>query len=369
MAAAQSGGPVTTAAPAVKLDGAKAVRAGEELPAAPLEAWLQASVPGLQPPFAVTQFPRGHSNLTYLVTDSVNRELVLRRPPFGSKVKTAHDMGREFRILSHLSGAFPLAPRPLAHCDDPAVLGAPFYAMERLRGVIFRGATPPVELTPEKKRQIDESLIDTLADLHAFDYRKAGLEALGKPEGYIGRQISGWTKRYADAKTDDLPEIESIAAWLEKRQPRESGAALIHNDYKFDNVVLDAGDPARIVGILDWEMSTLGDPLMDLGTALAYWVEEGDRDELKTLAFGPTLLAGSLTRRELAERYARRSGRDVSGIVFHYCFSLFKNAVVLQQIYARYKAGLTKDERFAALIFGVNLLGQEAVRASERGTI
>jgi aminoglycoside phosphotransferase (APT) family kinase protein len=278
-------------------------------------------------------------------------------------------MGREFRILSRLAGAFALAPRPLAASDDPAVLGAPFYVMERLRGLIFRGATTSVPLSAEKKRQVDEALIDTLADLHAFDYQKAGLADLGKPEGYIGRQLSGWTKRYQDAKTDEIPEVEQIVRWLEARKPAESGAALIHNDYKFDNVVLDQQDPANVIGILDWEMSTLGDPLMDLGCALAWWVEEKDRDELKAFAFGPTLVPGSLTRAELAARYARRSGRDLSGIVFHYCFSLFKNAVVAQQIYARYKAGLTKDERFASMIFGVALLTQEAVAASERGTL
>jgi aminoglycoside phosphotransferase (APT) family kinase protein len=359
--------PATSAA--APIDDARAVRAGEELPAAPLEAWLLASVPGLQAPFSITQFPKGHSNLTYLVTDAAGRELVLRRPPFGSKVKTAHDMGREFRILSRLAGAFPLAPRPLAHTDEPAVIGAPFYVMERLRGLIFRGARPPVELSPAKKRAVDEALIDTLADLHAFDYRKAGLADLGKPDGYIERQITGWTRRYADAKTDEIPEVEQIAAWLSKHRPPESGAALIHNDYKFDNLVLDADDPAKVIGILDWEMSTLGDPLMDLGTALAWWVEDADRDELKAFAFGPTLTPGSLTRRELAERYSRRSGRDISGLLFHYCFSLFKNAVVAQQIYARYKAGLTKDERFARMIFGVSLLTREAVAASERGSL
>ncbi len=359
----------TPVAGAGKIDGAKAVRAGEELPLATLEPWLLAHVPGLVAPLVVLQFPRGHSNLTYLVTDAAGRELVLRRPPFGSKVKSAHDMGREFRILSRLAGAFPLAPRPLAASDDAAVLGAPFYVMERLRGLIFRGATASVPLTPEKKRQVDEALIDTLADLHAFDYQKAGLADLGKPEGYIGRQVSGWTKRYQDAKTDEIPEVGQIVKWLEAHQPAESGAALIHNDYKFDNLVLDQQDPAKVIGILDWEMSTLGDPLMDLGTALAWWVEEKDRDELKGFAFGPTLTPGSLTRAQLVERYTRRSGRDTSGIVFHYCFSLFKNAVVAQQIYARYHAGLTKDERFAAMILGVSLLTQEAVAASERGTL
>jgi aminoglycoside phosphotransferase (APT) family kinase protein len=241
--------------------------------------------------------------------------------------------------------------------------------MERIRGLILRGISlpPGLELPPSKVREICESLVDNLVDLHAFDPAAVGLGDLGKPQGYVRRQVEGWTKRYADAKTDDIPAVEEIAAWLAERMPGESGASLIHNDYKHDNVVLDADEPSRVVGVLDWEMSTLGDPLMDLGTMLGYWVEQGDSDELKMVAFGPTMLPGSLTRREIADRYGRRSGRDVSGLLFHYCFALFKTAVVAQQIYARFKAGLTRDERFAMMIVGVKVLAETALQAARRG--
>jgi aminoglycoside phosphotransferase (APT) family kinase protein len=351
------------------IDQPKPPRPGEELDPRAVGAWLRERVPGLTGDPEILQFPKGHSNLTYLVRFE-GRELVLRRPPFGTKVKTAHDMGREFRVLSKLAPVWSKAPRPLAHCDDAAVIGAPFYVMERLRGVILRGNVAPagIDLPPAQVRAICEGLVDALADLHAVDYAAAGLADLGRPDGYVRRQVEGWTRRYADARTDDVPSVEQAAKWLADHLPRERGAALIHNDFKHDNAVLDAADLSRVVGVLDWEMSTLGDPLMDLGTMLGYWVEEGDTDELKMIAFGPTTLPGSLTRRELAARYAARTGRDVSGLLFHYCFALFKTAVVVQQIYARYKAGLTKDERFAVMIVAVKVLADAAVAAACKGS-
>ncbi len=354
------------------LDRARPVRAGEELPLEPLTLWLLEKLPELRAPFTVEQFAKGYSNLTYLVIDSAGRELVLRRPPRGSKVKSAHDMGREVRVLSALaplSSQFGKAPRPLAQCDDESVIGVPFYVMDRLRGTILRGPTPPVPIPPEEKRAIDSALVDTLVALHALDVRAPALAALGKPEGYVERQVSGWTRRYADAKTDDVPEIEEAARWLAAHLPRESGAALIHNDFKFDNVVLSSQNLTQVLGVLDWEMATVGDPLLDLGTALAYWVEEGDRDELRTFAFGPTYLPGSFTRREFAQAYALKSGRDVGDLSFYLSFALFKNAVVAQQIYARYKAGLTQDERFAMLGYWVKLLAEESLRVSAQGHI
>lgn len=348
-------------------DRPRGVRSGEELDAARLEAYLRDRLPDGGGPIAIHQFPSGHSNLTYLVTMG-GREWVLRRPPFGSKVKTAHDMGREHRILSKLHAVFPPAPKPILHCEDDSVLGAPFYLMERVRGVILRRGVPEgLDLGPDTMRRLCESFIDTLADLHALDFRAAGLGDLGKPEGYNERQVVGWTRRYRDAKTDAIDDVDRIAAWLSARIPEESGASLLHNDYKFDNVVLDPKDPTRIVGVLDWEMSTLGDPLMDLGTALGYWVEPSDSDELKMLAFGPTTLPGAMTRRELVARYAERTGRDASNLLFYYCFALFKTAVVLQQIYYRFKQGLTHDERFGALILGVRVLAKTAIDAADRG--
>ena len=355
------------------IDGARAVRAGEELDAAKLAAYLGGVLGALGGPVVVEQFPGGHSNLTYLlrvpVADGV-RELVLRRPPFGSKVKSAHDMGREHRILSRISAVFPQAPRPIEYCDDPAILGAPFYLMERVRGVILRRVPPPgLDLGPEVMRRLCTAFIDTLADMHAVDWAAAGLADLGRPEGYVTRQVTGWTKRYADSRTDDVPDVDAIAAWLAARIPPEQGASLIHNDYKFDNIVLDPAEPTRIIGVLDWEMSTIGDPLMDLGTTLGYWVEDTDDPQLKLLSFGPTARPGCMTRRELADRYGERTGRDVSDLLFYYCYALFKTAVVLQQIYYRWHQGLTQDPRFAGLGEGVKVLARCAVRAAESGKV
>jgi aminoglycoside phosphotransferase (APT) family kinase protein len=339
-------------------DAPRAVRAGEELDLARLADWMRSA--GVPPgPLSQEQFPKGHSNLTYLVR-SGEQELVLRRPPFGSKVRTAHDMAREARILMKLHPVFQLAPRVVALCDDPSVLGAPFYLMERVRGIILRGTS--ARFPPEQARALCGTFVRTLAALHAVDWRGAGLE--GKPEGYVRRQVEGWTRRWRDARTSDVPEVERIASWLAERIPAESGAAFIHNDFKYDNLVLDAADPTRAVGVLDWEMSTVGDPLMDLGTALAYWVEEGDGDELKLFAFGPTFMPGSLTRAELIDEYFRCTGRAPAEMLFYFCFALFKNAVVVQQIYKRYVEGLTRDERFAMLGTAVQILAQRALDAT-----
>ncbi len=347
------------------IDPTRAVRPGEELDVSALERYVLAHVPGASAPVVVEQFPSGHSNLTYLLRAG-DLELVLRRPPFGNRVKTAHDMGREYTILSRIHAVYPPAPQPLAYCEDPSVLGAPFYLMKRIRGIILRRKPPAgLALPPERVRALCESFVDNLAALHAVDYRAAGLGDLGKPEGYVERQVTGWTKRYRDARTDDIEAIDGIASWLAARIPRESGAALIHNDYKYDNLVLDPDDPTRIVGVLDWEMSTIGDPLMDLGTALGYWIEAGDPEPMRALPFGPTDLPGSFTRREIAERYAAKTGRDVSDLRFHYCFALFKTAVVAQQIYKRFHQGLTTDERFAMMIVGVRLLGERALSVAE----
>jgi len=345
-------------------DAPRPVRAGEELDLPRLAAFLREQ--GLPAgDLSQEQFPKGHSNLTYLVRAG-GREYVLRRPPAGSKVKSAHDMGREARILLKLQPVFPLAPRVVAVCDDASVLGAPFYLMERIRGLILRGPEPRgIAISPEQAREVGVAFARTLAALHAVDHRAAGLE--GKPQGYVRRQVEGWTKRWVDARTEDVPEVDAIARWLAQRIPAESAAAFIHNDFKYDNLVLDPADPARVAGVLDWEMSTVGDPLMDLGTALGYWVEEGDAEPLKAFAFGPTFLPGSLTRAEVVEEYARAAGRELPPMLFYSCFALFKTAVVAQQIYRRYVEGLTRDERFAALGLGVRILAGTAVAATERG--
>jgi aminoglycoside phosphotransferase (APT) family kinase protein len=335
-------------------------RPGEELDQDRLAEYLRRAL-GLEGP-RVQQFPGGHSNLTYLVRAG-GREVVLRRPPFGSTVKAAHDMGREFKVLSALGPVFPKAPRVLAFCEDASVLGAPFYLMERVRGLILRSRVPEgVALPPETISRLCAALVDTLVELHGLDYAAAGLAGFGNPEGYARRQVAGWTKRYRAAQTEEVGGMDAVASWLAEHVPPPRGASLLHNDYKHDNLVLDPARPDRIVAVLDWEMSTLGDPLMDLGTTLAYWVEEGDRDELKAVAFGPTRLPGSYTRRQLGDRYTERSGRAVHDLDFYYCFGLFKIAVIVQQIYYRFRQGLTRDPRFAGLGGAVNVLAQQAAR-------
>ena len=348
-------------------------RSGEELAAAPLTAWLAAHVPDLAAgtvPLTIEQFPGGHSNLTYLLRAG-GRELVLRRPPFGSQVKSAHDMGREHRILSRLWTVYPKAPRAFAACDDPAVIGAPFYVMERVRGAVLRHQKPPagVELPPATMRRLSEAVVDGLVELHAVDAAAAGLGDLGRPHGYVERQVSGWHGRWQKARTDDVPEVDRAFAWLAGHLPPESGAALLHNDYKYDNLVLDPNDPARIVAVLDWEMATLGDPLMDLGTSLGYWMNADDDPGLLALPAGPTTLPGNLTRAEVAERYGELSGRDVSHVLFHYVYGLLKIAVIAQQIYLRFHQGLTRDARFAAILDAVRRLGRQAVGAIDKGRL
>jgi len=349
------------------VDTARSVRAGEEVNAGALEAFFAAQVPALaNKPVEILQFPGGHSNLTYLLRVG-DQEVVMRRPPFGTKVKSAHDMGREHRILSALSQHYSRAPKPLAYCEDPSVMGVPFYVMQRVRGVILRKQVPEeLNLDGPRFRKLCENLIDALVELHALDYRALGLGDLGKPEGYVQRQVEGWTKRYSGSQTDHAPVIEQVAGWLADKRPPDSGAALIHNDYKFDNVVLDPADPTRIVGILDWEMSTIGDPLMDLGTCLSYWVEANDRPMLQLFRGGPTNRPGALTRSELVQRYSERSGRPVANPLFYYAFGLFKTAVVIQQIYYRYRNGLTKDERFSLFGKSAIALCEEAAHAIEK---
>lgn len=351
------------------IDQPKAVRSGEELDLAKLEAYLAAHLPKFSGPLVVEQFPSGFSNLTYLLRAG-DQEMVLRRPPFGAQAKGGHDMSREYRILSHLADVYPKVPRPLVYSDDPEVLGAPFYVMERLKGLILRsGKAKEIELSADVMRQLSQSLVEALAELHCLDYAAAGLSDLGKPEGYVRRQVEGWIERYHKAQTDDIPAMTQIAEWMPQNMPSEKGAALIHNDFKYDNLVLDPANPARIIGVLDWEMATLGDPLMDLGTTLAYWVDSDDAPELQAMAFVPTFLTGNLNRTEIAAYYADVTGADISNAVFYYAFGLFKLGVIAQQIYYRYKQGFTKDERFGALIHGVRAVSATGVRALDRGRI
>jgi aminoglycoside phosphotransferase (APT) family kinase protein len=354
--------------PEAAIDRSQPTRAGEELDRDRLAAYLDAKLGGAQP-ITIEQFPGGHSNLTYMVRRG-ERELVLRRPPFGSAVKSAHDMGREYRVLSCLAPHYVKAPRPLLFCTDVEVIGAEFYLMERVRGLILRRELPAVEgLDAGSGRLICEAMVDALVELHALDFRAIGLGDFGKPEGYVQRQVVGWTRRYAHSRTDDIPAIDEIAIWLAANLPASGPACLLHNDFKLDNLVLDPGDLTRIAGILDWEMSTIGDPLMDLGTALCYWVEPGDAAGMQALGICPAALPGLVTRRELADLYSERSSRDLSELVFYYCFGLWKTAVVAQQIYYRYVHGHTRDPRFARLNDAVRILATRAVEAREAGQV
>jgi aminoglycoside phosphotransferase (APT) family kinase protein len=345
------------------------MRAGEEIDLARLEPFMLQHFPGLGGVLTAMQFPSGHSNLTYLVRLG-DREMVLRRPPFGSKVKSAHDMGREYRVLSKLHAAYPEAPKTILHCEDLSVLGAPFYLMERIRGIILRKDPPQgLSFSADTARSLSGSFIHNLARLHSLDYARIGLADLGKPEGYLERQVRGWIERYYSSQTDDFAEVEPISTWLKEHMPASCEAALIHNDYKYDSLMLDSGDLTKIVGVLDWEMCTLGDPLADLGTALAYWVDPQDSDDLQQIRWGPTTYPGSLTRAELAERYARITGRDISHIVFYLVFARFKVAVIVQQIYYRYHQGLTRDPRFATLQEKIKTLLRSSLRCAESGSI
>lgn len=348
-------------------DEPRAIRAGEELDVAALAAYLAREL-GTAGAVTVEQFPGGHSNLTYNVRQG-DREYVLRRPPFGSKVKSAHDMGREVTVLSALAPVYARAPRVFAYDATGDVLGAPFYLMERRRGIILRKQLPTeVSADPARTRAICELLIDALVDLHAVDFAAAGLGEFGKPAGYVERQVTGWAERYRNAQTEEIAALTEAAAWLATHRPADGAPALIHNDFKFDNVIFDDA-LGSITGVLDWEMTTIGDPLMDLGTSLSYWAQASDPPLYQQMVFGPTATPGMMTREEVARRYLERSGRRTDDLVFYYAFGLLKTAVIAQQIYYRFAKGLTTDQRFAPLIFAVRLLAEQARASIARGAI
>jgi aminoglycoside phosphotransferase (APT) family kinase protein len=363
-------------------DAAAPVRAGEALDADALAAYLGDAVPGwfgvVPAELAVEQFGGGFSNLTYLLRAPGRPDAVLRRPPRGVAGGSAHDMAREYRLLAALHPVYGRVPRPLALCDDASVLGAPFYVMERVRGVILRGRPgDPVPDAPTLAR-LAERFVAELAALHALDWRTAGMGALGRPEGYVARQVTGWTKRWHAAQTGPVPAVDATAAWLAAHQPSEppdaaARATLLHNDFKYDNFVLDpaalAGGVPTVRAVLDWEMATLGDPLMDLGTSLAYWLASSDPPALRALGLGLSAAPGSPTRAELVAAYGRTTGRDVGDALWYYVYGVFKLAVVAQQIYARYVAGHTRDARFAALGAVVEALGHQAHRAVALGRL
>ena len=349
------------------LDQAKPIRQGEELDTASLDAYLQKNIPNFSGIKDVQQFPGGFSNLTYLIK-SADQEYVMRRPPFGANIKSAHDMGREYKVLSLLEGNYDKAPKVVAYCEDDSVIGAPFYLMERVTGVVLRARKPPKPLpSPEQMHALSCATIDNLVALHGLDLEATGLAQMGKPEGYTERQITGWIRRYGKAKTDEIPDMDALAEYLASDIPPDVAPAFIHNDYKYDNMIIDPDDFGQIRAVLDWEMATVGNPLMDLGTSLSYWVEAKDSPALKT--FNLTALPGNLTRMEALQRYTEKSGRDTSNIVYHYIYACYKLGVIIQQIYARYVKGYTQDQRFAALIYVVKACADAGSKALKLGRI
>ena len=342
-------------------------RRGEELDAASVDAWLKPRVPGLDGAPRVTQYSGGASNWTYRL-EYPTHDLVLRRPPSGTKAKSAHDMGREFRVQRALAPVFPYVPEMIAHCEDASVIGADFYVMRRLDGVVPR-AKLGVTLDRQQTRALCHRAIDTLVALHKVDAERAGLASLGKGSGYTRRQIEGWTERGRRAQTWNSASFRLVTEWLAANTPDDVRTCVVHNDFRLDNLVLDPQDPTRIVGVLDWEMATLGDPLMDLGTALGYWVEADDPPILYTSVAGPTNLPGNLTRTGIVERWSRATGRDASNVTFYYAFALFKLGIIKQQLYKRWLEGLTTDERFGGMLEGVRAVSTAALLAVEKGRI
>lgn len=353
----------------VQLDQAKEVRKGEALNEVALANYLKKVFEKQTGELTVKQFPSGFSNLTYLIQFN-HIDYVLRRPPFGANIKSGHDMGREYKILSALEGNYDKAPKPVLFCEDLSILEAPFYLMERVEGTILRASTPQDQMpSPAQFATLSSQLVDTLVELHQLDYKKIGLTDLGNPEGYAERQVLGWGKRYHKAKTHDHKAMEETAIWLTNNLPKKSKASLVHNDFKYDNLVLTNDDQLNVKAVLDWEMTTLGDPLMDLGTTLGYWIHHTDPDFIAQNQLNLTTQMGNPTRGELVEMYAKKTGNPVDDIVFYFVFGVFKIAVIVQQIYYRYSLGHTQDPRFKNLDKIVELYGLVAQQAIQKKKI
>ena len=335
-------------------DEPKDLRAEDAFDVAAVHAFLAQRVDGLTGLPEVRQYGGGASNLTYLLRYP-DRDLVLRRPPAGQKSASAHDMRREYRVQERLKPVYRYVPQMLAFCDDPAVLGSDFYVMERVEGLILRGRLPRgLELSPEQASDLADHAVDSLLELHQVDAHAAGLGDLGKGAGYVGRQVAGWSERYRRARTPNVPDFEPVMRWLDEKQPPDVATVLIHNDFRLDNLVLD--EELRVVAVLDWEMATLGDPLMDLGGALAYWVQADDDEFLRASKRQPTDLPGMPTRAQVVERYARRTGFPVDDWAFYEVFGLFRLAGIAQQIYYRFHHGQTTNPAFKDFWYFVTYL-------------
>ena len=351
------------------LDEPAALREEDALPVDELARWVARHLPGVTGRPSLSQFPGGASNLTYLLRYP-GRELVVRTPPPGRKAAGSHDMGREALVMTALAGRFPVPP-VLGECDDPQIIGAPFYVMERVRGLILRADPPPgLQFGPDVAAAVAEGMVGLLVRLHGLDPAQVGLTALDRGPGYVARQVSGWSQRYRAARLPDSPDGEAVMAWLAAHQPDDVGRCLIHNDWRLDNLILDPADPSRVLAVLDWEMATVGDPFMDLGSALAYWVQADDPAIFQALRRQPTNVAGMPTRAEVVQRYCELSGRALGpgGFAFYEVFGRFRLAVIAQQIYYRFAAGQTHNPAMAGFATVVAaLIGQcdEAVRSAD----
>ena len=336
------------------------VRKGEELNEKELKAFLQKEelINDNTSDWKVTQFTHGYSNLTYLI-EIENKEYVLRRPPFGA-IKRGHDMGREFKVQSGIQKAFPKVPHMYAYTEDEAILGCPFYIMEKVDGIILNvKEAKKRNVSADEFKTIANAWLDTFVALHNVDYKEASLEDLGKPEGYVERQVSNWGKQYLKAATDDVPAAEKVMKWMQEHQPKTYAHSLVHKDDSW----------TEVNAVLDWEMATLGDPMMDLGTSLGYWTMASDHPFVQQGIPSPTIMEGNPGRSEIVELYAQKSGRQIDHLVFYYVFGLFKIAVIAQQIYYRYSKGLTTDPRFAQLNKAAELLCNLSLQAIQKNKI
>jgi aminoglycoside phosphotransferase (APT) family kinase protein len=345
------------------------VRGEDSFDVARLDRWLRERVDGLTGPPEVRQFTGGASNLTYLLRYP-ERDLVLRRPPPGTKAATAHDMRREAEIQRRLRPVYPYVPELLAFCEEHEVLGSDFYVMERVVGTILHGrGRQEIDLPATTARGICEAWVDRFVELHRVDVSAAALADLGRGEGYVERQIRGWSERYREARTWNVPRFTRVMRWLAENQPPDGASCVVHNDFRLDNVVLDPGDPQRIVGVLDWEMATVGDPLMDLGNSLAYWVQADDDRVMQLLRRQPTHLPGMLTRSQLIERYCDAIGIEPPALAFYEVYGLFRLAVIIQQIYRRYHRRETRNPAFRHYWLAVAYLDRRCRRLIDRAGV
>lgn len=333
------------------------VRPDERFDEVALLKWIDGRLPGSDQPLEVRQFGRGKANLTYLLAFGDDHEYVLRRPPLGPVAPSAHDMGREYRVLSTLWQAFPQAARAYLFADEDSIIGAPFFIMERRHGVVVQGVVPPVFGSGDDRdtnRKLSEVVVDTLAEFHAVDPMDAGLADLGRPEGFIDRQLNGWIGRWETAKHEDNPLAEEVAKWLIDTQPESRDVTLLHNDWRLDNMAVAEDDPGRCVAVYDWDMCTRGEPLADLGTVMAVWHDP--EEAVPGLMPMPTTTRGFMRREEAIVRYGQQSGRDLTHAGWYVVFGTFKMATIIQQIFIRWHRGQTQDERFAPMGEGARKL-------------